>query len=139
MAHDVLHVTHLLVPKQEGTSDSCTTTDEEQLFAYQHSHDLLTLGWVHTHPSQTCFMSSLDLHTHCGYQLMLPEAVAIVCAPRHQDEASFQLTTPYGLPYIAQCREPGFHPHPQEPPLYQPCGHVRFTDGASLTIIDMRH
>jgi STAM-binding protein len=27
-------------------------------------------------------MSSVDLHTHFSYQIMLPEAVAIVCAPR---------------------------------------------------------
>jgi hypothetical protein len=27
-------------------------------------------------------MSSVDLHTHASYQLMLPEAIAIVCAPR---------------------------------------------------------
>lgn len=26
-------------------------------------------------------MSSVDLHTHCGYQLMLDEAIAIVLAP----------------------------------------------------------
>ena len=30
---------------------------------------------------QDCFMSSVDVHTHCAYQLMLPEAVAVVYAP----------------------------------------------------------
>ena len=43
---------------------------------------LLTLGWIHTHPTQTCFLSSVDLHTHCGYQSLLDEAVAIVLSPR---------------------------------------------------------
>lgn len=38
---------------------------------------------IHTHPTQSCFMSSLDLHTHASYQVMLAEAVAIVCAPNH--------------------------------------------------------
>jgi hypothetical protein len=38
-----------------------------------------------THPSQTAFLSSVDLHTHCSYQLMMPEALAIVCAPRYQE------------------------------------------------------
>ncbi len=42
---------------------------------------LYPLGWIHTHPSQTCFLSSVDVHTHCGYQTMLDEAVAIVMAP----------------------------------------------------------
>jgi STAM-binding protein len=41
----------------------------------------LTLGWIHTHPTQTCFLSSIDLHTHFSYQVMLPEAIAIVMAP----------------------------------------------------------
>ncbi len=37
---------------------------------------------IHTHPTQSCFMSSMDLHTHVAYQQMLPEAIAIVCAPK---------------------------------------------------------
>lgn len=38
-----------------------------------------------THPTQTAFLSSVDLHTHCSYQLMLQEAIAIVCAPKHNE------------------------------------------------------
>lgn len=30
----------------------------------------------------------------------------------------FILTPDYGLDFIANCRETGFHPHPTEPPLY---------------------
>ena len=67
-------VTHLIIPKQSGTADSCTTLNEEELFVYQDSNSLLTLGWIHTHPTQTVFMSSVDLHTHCSYQV----TVAIV-------------------------------------------------------------
>ena len=40
---------------------------------------------LQTHPTQTAFLSSVDLHTHCSYQLMLPEAVAIVCSPKHKE------------------------------------------------------
>ena len=76
-------MTTLVIPKQTGTSDMCSTENEEELFEYQDAHDLLTFGWIHTHPSQSCFLSSVDLHTHCSYQLMLPEAIAIVCAPKH--------------------------------------------------------
>jgi proteasome lid subunit RPN8/RPN11 len=67
-----LFVSHLLVPKQTGTSDTCAMTNEEELFEYCMSRNLLTLGWIHTHPRQSCFMSSMDVHTHCGYQTMLP-------------------------------------------------------------------
>ncbi|RUS25191.1 hypothetical protein BC938DRAFT_472505, partial [Jimgerdemannia flammicorona] len=83
LKHNAFTVTTLIVPKQVATSDTCSTTNEEELFDYQDQHDLMTLGWIHTHPTQTCFMSSVDLHTHCSYQLMLPEAIAIVCAPKH--------------------------------------------------------
>uniref|UniRef100_R7W3A6 MPN domain-containing protein n=1 Tax=Aegilops tauschii TaxID=37682 RepID=R7W3A6_AEGTA len=34
-----------------------------------------------THPTQSCFLSSIDLHNHYSYQVMLPEAIAIVMAP----------------------------------------------------------
>ena len=47
-------------------------------------YDVITLGWIHTHPSQSAFLSSVDLHTHFGYQSMMPEAIAIVYAPTHK-------------------------------------------------------
>ena len=40
-------ITHLVIPKQTATSDSCTTLNEEELFELQDSHDLITLGWIH--------------------------------------------------------------------------------------------
>ncbi|KAH9306160.1 hypothetical protein KI387_010564, partial [Taxus chinensis] len=75
------YVTTLIIPKQESTSDSCQTTNEEEIFDVQDKRSLFPLGWIHTHPSQSCFMSSIDLHTHYSYQIMLPESVAIVMAP----------------------------------------------------------
>ncbi|KAH9361812.1 hypothetical protein HPB48_003779 [Haemaphysalis longicornis] len=83
-----LTISHLLVPKQSGTADSCFTESEEEVLEYQDVYGLDTIGWVHTHPSQTAFMSSVDLHTHCSYQLMLPEAVAIVCSPKYNQNAN---------------------------------------------------
>lgn len=38
-----------------------------------------------THPTQTAFLSSVDLHTHCSYQMMMPEAIAIVCSPKFNE------------------------------------------------------
>lgn len=40
-----LWITHVLVPNQTATADTCVTTDEEQLIALQIEKDLLTLGW----------------------------------------------------------------------------------------------
>ncbi|KAI1230127.1 hypothetical protein IHE44_0010519 [Lamprotornis superbus] len=78
-------ITHVIIPKQLGGPDSCTTENEEELFIIQDQHGLVTLGWIHTHPTQTAFLSSVDLHTHCSYQMMLPESIAIVCSPKYQE------------------------------------------------------
>lgn len=45
--------------------------NEEEIFEAQDSRGLYPLGWIHTHPTQTCFLSSIDVHTHCGYQVGL--------------------------------------------------------------------
>lgn len=78
---NALFISKLVIPDQESTSDTCETINEDKLFEYVDGEDLMVLGWIHTHPTQTCFMSSRDLHTHAGYQAMMPESIAIVCAP----------------------------------------------------------
>eukprot|EP00899_Mesostigma_viride_P018889 jgi/Mesvir1/27000/Mv25919-RA.2 len=69
MKNERFSIHTLIIPKQESTSDSCTTVNEEEIFRAQDERDLFSLGWIHTHPTQTCFMSSIDLHTHCAYQV----------------------------------------------------------------------
>ena len=81
LIRNALFISKLVIPEQESTSDTCETVNESDLFDYVDGEDLMVLGWIHTHPTQTCFMSSRDLHTHCGYQVMMPESIAIVCAP----------------------------------------------------------
>ncbi|KAG0310987.1 hypothetical protein BGZ97_012176 [Linnemannia gamsii] len=142
LSRNKLTVTTLIIPKQTATSDTCSTTNEDELFEYQSERDLMTLGWIHTHPTQTCFMSSVDLHTHCSYQLMLPEAIAIVCAPSHEkDYGVFRLTDPPGLQVITNCRQkPLFHQHPGEDDIYTDAcdqGHVELLD-LDLDIVDLR-
>lgn len=78
---NALFISKLVIPDQESTSDTCETVNEDKLFDFVDGEDLMVLGWIHTHPTQTCFMSSRDLHTHSGYQAMMPESIAIVCAP----------------------------------------------------------
>ncbi|XP_055614066.1 STAM-binding protein [Uranotaenia lowii] len=138
LAHNQLLISHVIVPKQKGTSDSCTTMNEEDIFNYQDQKDLITLGWIHTHPSQTAFLSSVDLHTHCSYQMMLEEAIAIVCSPKYQETGFFCLTPTYGLDYISQCRLTGFHPHPKDPPLFMEALHIVLEDKASVEVVDLR-
>ena len=45
--------------------------NEEEIFEAQDSRSLYPLGWIHTHPTQTCFLSSIDVHTQCGYQVCI--------------------------------------------------------------------
>ncbi|OMP10024.1 JAB1/Mov34/MPN/PAD-1 [Corchorus olitorius] len=112
------YVTALIIPKQESTSDS-------------------------THPTQSCFMSSIDVHTHYSYQIMLPEAVAIVMAPRDgsRKHGIFRLTTPGGMSVIRQCQRRGFHPHDQPPdggPIYSSCTDVYMNPNLNFDVIDLR-
>uniref|UniRef100_A0A673BQR0 STAM binding protein-like 1 n=1 Tax=Sphaeramia orbicularis TaxID=375764 RepID=A0A673BQR0_9TELE len=117
LTHNEFLLTHVVVPKQSAGPDFCDMENVEELFSFQDQQNLLTLGWIHTHPTQTAFLSSVDLHTHCSYQLMLPEAVAIVCAPKHNDSGVFRLTAP-GMCEVSSCRLKGFHPHSKDPPLF---------------------
>jgi STAM-binding protein len=84
LVSNAFFVSKLVIPEQESTSDTCDTVNEVALFDYCDSENLMTLGWIHTHPTQTCFLSSRDLHTHSGYQVQLAESIAIVCSPRHE-------------------------------------------------------
>ncbi|XP_057240034.1 STAM-binding protein isoform X2 [Malurus melanocephalus] len=129
-------VTHVIIPKQLGGPDSCTTENEEELFIIQDQHGLVTLGWIHTHPTQTAFLSSVDLHTHCSYQMMLPESIAIVCSPKYQETGFFKLTE-HGLEEISACRQKGFHPHSKDPPLFTTCNHVSIVEG-DVVLMDLR-
>ncbi|RDX97633.1 AMSH-like ubiquitin thioesterase 1 [Mucuna pruriens] len=137
------YITALIIPKQESTSDSCQTTNEEEIFEVQDKRSLFPLGWIHTHPTQSCFMSSIDLHTHYSYQIMLPESVAIVMAPRDssRNHGIFRLTAPGGMSVIKQCDQRGFHPHSQPPdggPIYQTCTDVYMNPDLKFDVIDLR-
>ena len=79
-------------------------------------------------------MSSVDLHTHSGFQRMLPESFAVVCAPKFNPKyvlldqnllkffmnspisfGIFRITDPPGLDVILNCQaKEAFHPHPDQ-------------------------
>ena len=140
-------ISRLIIPSQTATSDTCEMTNESQLFDYVDSEDLMILGWIHTHPTQTCFMSSRDLHTHAGYQMMLAESIAIVCAPSKGDTThggdwgAYRLTDPPGKKAILSCEQPGiFHPHDVDN-VYTDAlrpGHVVEAKGMEFEVVDLR-
>lgn len=142
LKNNALFITRLVIPEQTSTSDTCETLNEEEFFDYCDKEELLVVGWIHTHPSQTCFMSSRDLHTHVGYQVMMAESIAIVCAPSKQPSwGCFRLTDPPGKQAILSCSKPGiFHPHDTDN-IYTEAlkpGHVVELQNAPLEIVDMR-
>ncbi|KAJ3704263.1 hypothetical protein LUZ61_007968 [Rhynchospora tenuis] len=137
------YVTTLVVPKQESTAHSCQASNEEEIHAILAEQSLVPGGWIHTHPSQTCFLSSIDLHTQYSYQVMLPEAVAMVIAPTDQTRnyGIFRLTDPGGMAVLRECKESGFHQHPETPDgsaLYESCSHVYFNPNLRFEIVDLR-
>ncbi|EFN58695.1 hypothetical protein CHLNCDRAFT_34008 [Chlorella variabilis] len=139
----VFNITTLIVPKQTGTTDTVEMLNEEEIFEVQDSRALYPLGWIHTHPTQTCFLSSVDVHTHCGFQTMLDEAVAIVMAPKDPSKrvGIFRLSTPGGLKLVQRCPQRGFHAHPPTEtgqPIYELCGHVYLNPRAKYEVVDLR-
>lgn len=143
LKNETFYVTTLIIPKQETTSNSCQAQNEEEIHAILEQQSLFPLGWIHTHPSQTCFLSSIDLHTQYSYQLMLQEAVAIVMAPTDPTRRCgiFRLTDPGGISVLRECEDRGFHPHPEpadNTPIYESCSHVCVNPNLRFEIIDLR-
>ncbi|KAH8592332.1 hypothetical protein B0O99DRAFT_653976 [Bisporella sp. PMI_857] len=142
LVSNALFISHVVIPEQESTSDTCETINESAFFDYCASEDLMVLGWIHTHPTQTCFLSSRDLHTHCGYQIMMAESIAIVCAPSKEPSwGVFRLTDPPGMSSVLHCRKTGlFHPH-DESNIYTNAlrpGHVYEAEGLKFKVVDLR-
>ncbi|XP_041011054.1 AMSH-like ubiquitin thioesterase 2 isoform X9 [Juglans microcarpa x Juglans regia] len=139
----VFYATTLIIPKQESTSSSCQAINEEEVFAIQNEQSLFPVGWIHTHPSQTCFLSSVDVHTQYSYQVMVPEAFAIVMAPTDTSRSYgiFRLSDPGGLNVLKECQETGFHPHKEladGSSIYEDCSNVYKNSNLRFEIFDLR-
>eukprot|EP00276_Gloeochaete_wittrockiana_P006592 CAMPEP_0184649962 /NCGR_PEP_ID=MMETSP0308-20130426/7432_1 /TAXON_ID=38269 /ORGANISM="Gloeochaete witrockiana, Strain SAG 46.84" /LENGTH=319 /DNA_ID=CAMNT_0027083127 /DNA_START=395 /DNA_END=1354 /DNA_ORIENTATION=+ len=136
-----LVVRALILPNQTATSCSCSMQNEEQIIEVQQQKNLMTLGWIHTHPKHQAFMSSVDIHTQFSFQVLLPEAIAVVVAPNDPSGhvGIFRLTTA-GLTVVHECTERGFHLHSEQAKLYDTCEHVELTSvaGDVMGVYDLR-
>ncbi|KAF4717826.1 hypothetical protein FOZ63_029790, partial [Perkinsus olseni] len=141
----VIRITHLFVPQQSGTSDSCEASEDSdvEVLDFALNNGLVCIGWIHTHPSQSCFLSSIDLHTSLGYQVLCNEALALVVAPtdsQYQPCGVFRLTE-YGIAYLKTCHRRGFHKHSDaQMPLYEVVGpqEWRLVSDTGVSIVDRR-
>ena len=133
---DSIVVSHLVFPKQTGTTITVDMSDDVDVDLYLLETGLSVLGWIHSHPTQTAFLSSVDLHTQFGYQRLLPEAVAVVCAPRYGCNKWLRLTE-QGMKLIADCSSRGFHEHVSKSKLFHLALDVMFNE-TSVQVIDMR-
>eukprot|EP00741_Cyanophora_paradoxa_P014749 tig00020824_g14227.t1 len=141
-------VKSIILPKQSGTSDTCDTDpDEMDYINLMFERDWKVLGCIHTHPSQKCFLSSIDQHNLLGYQLQLPEAVSIVIAPSFKEDrlGAFRLTQE-GVECLLRCpKELAFKFHEHEiahDRIYHRTTHCEIVQGAvgadMVEAIDLR-
>ncbi|KAL0490097.1 STAM-binding protein [Acrasis kona] len=142
LKNGIFDCTHMLIPRQEGTENSCCALNELDMFDYQYKNNLITIGWIHSHPTQTAFLSSVDLRTHFGYQSSLNEAVAIVCAPKHVPKLGVFRIKDDALDKIRRLMvtNPNFgirHEHTNEV-LFEKCSHVQFTTNQNINVVDLR-
>ncbi|KAJ7785027.1 hypothetical protein DFH07DRAFT_726185 [Mycena maculata] len=93
-----------------------------------------------THAVSDLLLADPHLHTHASWQQILPESIAVVCAPKSDpDFGIFRLTGAPGLQVGLKCNvKQAFHPHP-DVPIYTDAGkgHVQIRDTA-LEIVDLR-
>ena len=134
-------VTTMIIPKQTGTRDTCETLNgaEETILSYDLSNDLVCLGWIHTHPTQSCFLSSVDMHTTLPYQQMLSGAVAIVVAPTDtQLPIGVWRLTEHGMMQIKACKRHGFHDHEGKDSFSELVTDIQWDTGFNVVVVDNR-
>ena len=80
------------------------------------------------------------MHTQLGFQITIPEAIAIVISPSNQKKKHFMYNlTIDGLNIVGKCKRTGFHPHTTKSCLFAQAEHVSLTkNGSNLKIVDFR-
>ena len=108
-----------------------------ECWKYMEDRNLTILGFIHTHPTFSAFLSSIDLHMAFQIQKDIPGAIAIVVSTRDGTEPIFRIT-PEGMNVLKQCNEAQdkHHDHNTDITIYSECS-VRLSIRKSV-VIDMR-
>jgi len=109
----------------------------EEVWDTHDKENIIFLGWIHTHPAYSVYLSSVDMHNQYEWQHMLPEALAIVCSIK-DDEVGFLTLTTAGMSEIGGCSLTNFHPHSKEPPLFERAKHVEVDQAVRVVVKDLR-
>jgi len=128
-------ISHLLIPRQTGKSDSCTMEGLEDVWEIHDTENIIFLGWIHTHPAYSVFLSSVDMHNQYEWQHMLPEALAIVCSIKDNVVGNLRLTQA-GMVEIGGCSLTNFHPHSKD--LWEEASHVEVDHSKKVILKDLR-
>ena len=71
-----------------------------------------------------------------GYQLQLPEAVAVVYSPITEALYRIFRIKESGIDELLRCEKGGFHPHGyKESPLFEECSHVEVISGEANGVL----
>ncbi|MFV2014948.1 MAG: Mov34/MPN/PAD-1 family protein, partial [Candidatus Heimdallarchaeota archaeon] len=78
----IVHIDEIRVGKQTGNAVHVSISEEELALAAieirERDDDKFIVGWWHTHPGLSSFMSGTDINTQKMYQALMPNSVAIV-------------------------------------------------------------
>ncbi|KAL9645911.1 hypothetical protein ABK040_001020 [Willaertia magna] len=111
-------INYLFIPKQENTPNSCKAINELEILNILddlnqqntlqntlqntqtlqntlQNNEIISIGWIHTHPIQNAFLSSIDLRTHFGYQTTLKESFAMVFSKMENKISTFRIKDEY--------------------------------------------
>ena len=111
-------------------------TDGTNIFTYDP--ELVMLGIIHTHPTWTSFLSSVNLHALWDYAQYNPSLISIVVSPKHNTSPAFCLTS-LGLKDVGKCKEEGFHKHNTDDTVYyKQADHLIDDPSIIIEIVDYR-
>jgi proteasome lid subunit RPN8/RPN11 len=102
----------IFCPRQESTATTVwesSGSSSTKLVEVMEQTATSVLGWVHTHPNMSGFLSAVDMHMHQELQYQDPLSLAIVIDGDRQPHY-FRLTE-VGMTVVGACKQPGFHTH----------------------------
>ena len=76
-----IYITHLFLSDQTATANSSQVTNKNCLDDFKKQYNVTEYGWMHSHPLETCCMSSIDTHIQAIKQKVDSNYLCIVFSP----------------------------------------------------------